>query len=298
MKAGERLHVKGPVWLLIGQRRGRFPFCHGVLIKDRTATALVDPGCGLEQLKPLAASGEVDLVINSHTHPDHCAGNHLFQDSDILVPRQAWREAGRKDLLSKRLTTSPEAARVWMKFVEREMGFQEHRPSASFVPEQEIKVGDTIIRVMHTPGHTKDHCCLYLPQHDILLSADIDLTSFGPYYGHRESDLQLLRDSVARVKELNPAVMVSSHREPLFEGIPQALDAFLEPLKTREQALLALLATEHSLAELVEASPIYGGHPFYPELLADWEGQMITKHLEELVAQSRIQATERGFLAC
>ncbi len=65
----------------------------------------------------------------------------------------------------------------------------------------------------------------------------------------------------------------------------------------RERALLELLASERSLAQLVEASPIYGGRPYYPELLADWEEQMILKHLEELERQGRIIPTGNGFLA-
>ncbi len=220
MKPGDRVQVKGPVWLLAGRQRGRFPFCHAVLIKDQGVTALVDPGCGLEVLEPLAAGGEVDLVLNSHTHPDHSAGNHLFTGCDLLVPQQAFEEAGRKDLLSRRLTTTPTAAKVWHEFVTKEIGYREHRPTASFAPDEEIKVGGTVIQVMHTPGHTKDHCCLYLPQHGVLLSADIDLTAFGPYYGHRESDLNALRDSVARIRELNPDIMVSAHRRPVYQDIP------------------------------------------------------------------------------
>lgn len=41
--------------------------------------ALAGLGLGLE---------EIDMVVNTHSHPDHCANNHLFSGAEILAPKE------------------------------------------------------------------------------------------------------------------------------------------------------------------------------------------------------------------
>jgi glyoxylase-like metal-dependent hydrolase (beta-lactamase superfamily II) len=31
---------------------------------------------------------EIDTVVNTHSHPDHCGNNHLFSRTKILVPKE------------------------------------------------------------------------------------------------------------------------------------------------------------------------------------------------------------------
>jgi len=295
LNPGEMIQVEGPLWLLAGENRGNFPCCNGVVIKDGGVTALLDPGCGPSVLEPLAASGQVDMVLNSHTHPDHCSGNHFFSGAEILIPHAAWDFGGSKLKLSERLAEPGELAKTWREFVTRAMGFEDFEPTGSFVPGQEIKIGSTILEVIPTPGHTADHCCFWLPQHGILLSADIDLTPFGPFYGHRESSLVQVRASVEKVRGLRPRVLVSAHRMPLSQGLDQAMDEYLSVLDQRERKILKLLDQEMSIPELVEASPIYGGHKSRPALTRYWEGRMIADHLDLLESRELIQATATGY---
>lgn len=188
-------------------------------------------------------------------------------------------------------------AAYWQEFVTRYMGFADQPPTGSFRDGQEIKAGGARIQVIATPGHTLDHCCFYLPERGMVLSADIDLTPFGPWYGHRESDLAQFRASIAMVKALKPRLLISSHRPPLAQGIDQALDAFLAVLDQREARLLDFLRSARTREQIVEASLIYGGYPRIADLLRYWEGQMVDKHLAELMARGLVCEGEQGFLA-
>ena len=31
---------------------------------------------------------DIDAVVNTHSHPDHCGNNHLFSESEIIVPKE------------------------------------------------------------------------------------------------------------------------------------------------------------------------------------------------------------------
>lgn len=294
MKPGQIVPVAGPVSLVVGLNNGNFPRCHAVLIQDRE-TALIDPGCGREVLEPLRES--VDLVINTHTHPDHTSGNFLFSGSDILVPIQAKESAGDIVRLSQRFTRPGRLADQWQDFVRGMIDFHEYRPTGFYEPGEEIQVGRTRIIVLHVPGHTVDHCCFYLPDHDLLISADVDFTVFGPWYGHRESDMALFRQSLAELSRLSPKITISSHREPLTNGFHEELRAFTAVMDKRAALILSLIKEEQSLAQLVDQAPIYRRFPFAERLMRFWEGRMIEEHLTELIAQGKAHRTADGFIA-
>ncbi|KIX13878.1 MBL fold metallo-hydrolase [Dethiosulfatarculus sandiegensis] len=280
------IHVIGPIWLVPGRGQGRFPFSHSVLIKDKT-TVLIDTGCGEKALMPLAESGQVDLVLISHTHPDHMALNHLFADKEILVPEMAADSGVSLEALGRRFFPDLEIRAIWKDFVRRTMGFTDCPISGTFSPSQEFDLGSTRLQVLFTPGHTIDHCCFFLPQYDVLLSADIDLTGFGPWYANPEGNIAQTRESINRLAELDPGILVSSHKGIIKKKIKESLLDYARIIDERSLAILKLLKEPQSLEQIVDAAIIYGGFPFLPKLLRHWEGQMVQKHLAELVDQGR-----------
>ena len=64
-----------------------------------------------------------------------------------------------------------------------------------------IKIGDQYsLKVIHTPGHTKGHCCFYEQNSKIAFLADIDLSSLGPWYGGLDSNvMDLETDNIVSV---------------------------------------------------------------------------------------------------
>ena len=60
------------------------------------AMADMDP-----RLRPLSKQdfdlAGIDIVVNTHLHPDHCGGNHLFAGTPIYVQRQELEDARSKD---------------------------------------------------------------------------------------------------------------------------------------------------------------------------------------------------------
>ena len=265
--------------LILGKDSGKFPYSHSILVVDEDI-ALIDTGCGIETLRRLKREYRVSCVINSHTHPDHSAGNWVFRDRPIHVPEEGFDTSGNVVALSKRFV-SERLARTWQEYAKEFMGLRDSRPTHSYNEETVFNFGKTTLKPIHTPGHTRDHYCFYEQRERILFSFDYDLTPF-PWYGHRESSLPEFRRSVKKLKALSTEVVVSSHRGKITENIDAEFDKFCRIIDERNEKILSLLESEKTVDQLVECAPIYGSFPYAESLLRYWEGQMIQRHLEEL----------------
>jgi glyoxylase-like metal-dependent hydrolase (beta-lactamase superfamily II) len=275
--------------LLAAPGGGRFPHSHSFVIRG-DVDALIDTGCGVDGLRSLRERWQPDLVVVSHSHPDHCAGLWLLQDLEILSPVQHSEIFWRLEPQSRRLA-GPDHAAAWRSYVCDVLGARDAAATDHFEHGQLLDFGTITLQCIHTPGHLDDHYVLFEPKHGVALTFDIDLTSFGPWYGHDESDIDDFLQSIDRVIDLSPRMLVSSHKGVVIEDIPGRLGRYADIVRRRDDRILALLRRPSTVTEIVDESPIYGGHPFAPALLRYWEGNMITKHLVRLATDGRVIET-------
>jgi len=290
MKHEEIEFVTDKVFLVKGKNEGRFPYSHSILISDGK-TVLIDTGCGIEILKRLKREYKIDFVINSHTHPDHSAGNWVFRDKPIYVPEEGFSTSGDIKALSERLV-SKDLASTWRRFVREYMGFKSCRPSLTYDERTVFDFGKTTLESIYTPGHTRDHYCFYERKEEILFSFDYDLSSF-PWYGHEESSIPEFEESVNKLRALFPKIVVSSHKGVITENIPAEFEKFRKILDERDEKILSLLQNEKTIDQLVRCAPIYGKFPYAESLLQYWEKQMIKKHVERLTIAGKVGETSK-----
>jgi glyoxylase-like metal-dependent hydrolase (beta-lactamase superfamily II) len=276
------------LYMLEGQAGGRFPHSHCFVI-DGDPAVLVDAGCGLDLLAELTRMWRPEMLILSHSHPDHCAGAWMLESTRILSPVQRSESFWRFAEQSLRFA-GEEVAPLWVDFVAETMGIREVEADGHFENGTVFDLGTIRLECHHAPGHTEDHYVLFEPHHGIALTFDIDLTTFGPWYGHEESDIELFLSSIQRVIELEPRMVLSSHKGLVTDDIEGRLRRFAAVIEHREARLLELLEAPRSLHELVDLSPIYGGHPYAEKPLRYWEGQMISKHLERMARRGVVSA--------
>lgn len=282
------------LFLVPGARKGRFPFSHCILA-DSTPPTLIDAGCGLGILEQLKDVTQLEQVIASHAHPDHTAGCHLLEGLPLHVPEQTALTFGQKELLADRFAEPGPLAEIWKAYVTGAMGFEDTAYTHTYGDGHVFELGHLRFTAIHAPGHTVDHMCLFEPAHGVLLSFDIDLTWFGPWYGHRESDILQFKESILKVMDLEPRVIVSSHLGIVRDNIQERLQRFLDVFDARQGAIMEMIRSRpRTLEELALFSPIYNGRAYAPELLRYWETQMIRKHLDLLAAQGRIQKEPNG----
>jgi glyoxylase-like metal-dependent hydrolase (beta-lactamase superfamily II) len=294
-RASVLTEITPSIFLIRGEKRGQFPFSHCILIRDEV-TALIDTGCGIERLRRLKAGYPPDLVINSHSHPDHIAGNWLFTGLPLLVPGQSFDWSGRIQEMSERFTGSKALAEKWRTYVREATGFQDALPTDHYEEGHCFRFGSVELLALHCPGHTLDSYCFLEPEREILLSFDIDLSPFGPWYGHPDSDIAQFEASIRRVRDLKPRIVVSSHMGIIDDDVGGRLQTYLDSFAERDQRILKFLSQERRLEEMVDHALIYRDFPYAPDLLRVWEKSMLEKHLLRLIDQGLVQKTATGYV--
>ena len=282
------------VWF--GAARGKYPQGNSLTVRGSEETLVIDPSLGL--LPHRDGFPHVDRVLNSHCHEDHVAGNHLF-------PAVPWHvhEADLPGLHSFAGFMAifgyddPQVAAGWERLVRERFHYVERPDAIPFRDGDVFELGGGVrVRVIHTPGHTRGHSALFVEPDAILYLGDIDLSSFGPYYGDAWSDLEAFERSLALVRTIEARHYATFHHigvvdRPTFLA---RLDRFTAVIADRERRLLAFLAeTPRTLDEIAEHRFVYRKSDPVP-FAAPVERRSMSQHLARLARQGRVREPEPG----
>jgi glyoxylase-like metal-dependent hydrolase (beta-lactamase superfamily II) len=282
------------IFLVEGKSVGRFPFCHSVLIRDRI-TALIETGCGREILEDIDKEFSPDVVIFSHIHPDHCAGSSVFSPERLWGPVESKGTTGNIRRMAERLVTKGLRG-DWISYMKKVPELEDFSVGNNFEDKHVFDFGDTVIEAVHAPGHTLDHYCFYCPHEKIMLTTDIDFSTFGPWYANPESDIDSFIDSINRVKGYDMEIVISSHVGVIRDGISKKFEQFLDVFEKREEQILDFLDTPRSIQDFVEEALIYKKHPYLASVLRFFEAQMAEKHLQRLVSMGLVSKEDNRFV--
>ncbi|MDW7673362.1 MAG: MBL fold metallo-hydrolase [Bacillota bacterium] len=283
--------------LLPGLNKGRFPYSNSLVIADEE-WGIIDT-CPGEKPISLVPKEKISKVINTHFHIDHVAFNYLFDQSTFYIHH-----------LDAGAFQGPEAFKGLTGFnILRDTGPHLEQRIGRYpfglegVVELKdgdmIEVGKTRITTIHTPGHCAGHCSFYVEEEDVLFSGDIDLSSFGPWYGNYASDIDQFIASVHKLIEIKPGCLVTSHAPVARENIRKRLLEYIGIIDARDEKILQILRTPGSLEDIVAEKPIFKRYPNSDKLHSFFEGKMVAKHLQRLLRDGRIQQLEENiYVAC
>jgi len=162
----------------------------------RSSNALVlDPGMGAASplMERAAAHGlRLHVIANSHGHIDHIFDNApLVRASGAplaIHPDDAYRLAGDN---------------VYGFSIERSVATLDLREG------EQVRIGDLVFDVLHTPGHTEGSACLYEQRAGILLSGDVIFAGACGRTDLPGGDESAMVASLARLaREIPPMVRV------------------------------------------------------------------------------------------
>lgn len=287
---GETMISLAPnLYYLRGKNRSRFPYCACLFVTGRDRHILIDAGMGGSLIKPVKEMG-VDLLVLTHCHVDH----RLTRREIPEVP--VWCHENEKPYMCDRdqFAVGTGLVRSGLKFSRLPARDQnifkmniEHTPADG----ERIDLGGITLETILTPGHSPGHLSFYIPEHGVLFSGDVDLTPFGPFYGHDFADLGDFIDSIDRLRRLDARTVVTGHSGPFTENLKKRFDQYEAVIYEREREILKYLDQPRPLEFFHGRNIVYRKYyekdPYID--LTKWvELVHVEKHLQYLVKTGRV----------
>lgn len=264
-----------------GKNLSRFPYCTCLYVQGRSHRILIDAGMGSKGMAQVLAAG-VDTIILTHSHIDHHLSRRLATDTPVWchLDEMPFFESTQAYFES----TGIAASGVDLSFLpaSRDDIF-DFEISRTLTDGEEIDLGGITLITLHTPGHSPGHISFFIPEHKILFAADVDLTDFGPFYGHSMADVDDFSASIDRLAGLDYRMVVTGHAGPFDRAVAvERFKAYKAMIREREGRILDFLDRPRKLEDFRESRLIYPRYPEGPELTQWFELVHIKKHLERL----------------
>jgi glyoxylase-like metal-dependent hydrolase (beta-lactamase superfamily II) len=284
----------GHVTVLFGARGGKYPHGNSLLVRGSAETLIIDPS--LSVIPRRHRLPRIDRVVNSHCHEDHIAGNHLFPDVPWHLHELDLPGIHSIDNMMAIYGYTEPIGNAFRQIVEREFHFIPRPDAVAFRDGDVFDLGGTRVRVIHAPGHTRGHCLFHIEPDDVVYLGDVDLTSFGPYYGDAWSSLEDFERTLQQVRQIEARYYATFHHIGVLEGrtaFLERLDRFAAVIQSREQRLLDFLVEPRTLDDIVAHRFVYRPQDDVP-FAAAVERRSMSQHIERLLRAGRVGEVEPG----
>ncbi|KAI9314433.1 beta-lactamase-like protein [Dichotomocladium elegans] len=222
------------VWRVLGLNPGKFTLqgTNTYLLGAGPQKMLIDSGEGIpeyipllkESLKSISSDAFISDIIVTHAHPDHYGGL--------------------KDILGSTLNDGSKGPIQ----VHKHNGAIAHRYANDFPHDIKIRplkdsqifqLDSVTLRVIHTPGHTKDHCAFWLEEEKSLFTADCILGQGTAVFEDLSEYLQGLR----RLLNLKPKRLYPGHGPVIEDGVAK-INEYIEHRLLRERQVIDVLKSD------------------------------------------------------
>ncbi len=189
-------------------------------VQGRDRDLLIDSGSGLVSLReqlPWLTQRPL-LAVASHTHFDHIAGHHEFPErlvhpaeADILARPDGDNTLSKAYVGDEMFEAHPDCPLCYAEYLVKAA------PATRLINEGDVlDLGDRVLEVLHTPGHSPGGISLWEAETGTLFSGDIVYD--GPLVDNAyHSNLEDYAKSLARLRDL-PVRTVHGGHFPSFSG--------------------------------------------------------------------------------
>ena len=224
---------------------------------------VIDPGPDLpEHIDRIAAAvgNGLRAIICTHSHPDHSPGAPMLRKA----------VGGNMPILG--LSSGPHAAENSFFVADRELADGER-----------IVVGDSTLRVIHTPGHAANHLCLVLEEDRMLFSGDHVLNGSTTVVGPPDGNMLAYLKSLRQLSEEPVDFILPAHGYVLGPA-KAAMEKLIAHRLTREAKIAAALDTVGggTLDDLVPTAYNDVNQALFPVAK-----RSLLAHLDKLVEEGR-----------
>jgi len=287
------------IFFIKGENDGRYPYSHSLLINDY----LIDTGVSDRRLKKLKSKYNVNHVLLSHWHEDHIAGNNVLDSAKFYChPKDRHIIEDITKMEKYYGTTEISTENLYDDLMEM-LNISNTKIDGLFEDNEILDLTNgSHLKVIHTPGHSAGHCCFLELNSDLAFLADLDLTSFGPWYAGIDSSVIEFEESIKKLIDMDIDIAVTSHKG-LFTGkalIKEKLHEYLSKIYERDQLILEQLSekTPRNAEDLANKNIIYKFYTMFKnyEILA--EKIMFRFHFDKFLKNNIIEPKDNGYVLC
>jgi glyoxylase-like metal-dependent hydrolase (beta-lactamase superfamily II) len=289
--------TEGSFYFIAGKDKAKYPYSNSLIIGN----ILIDTGISQEYLRKLKEIIPIKHVILSHWHEDHTAGNYLCKDAKFYIHSQDRKIVEHIQTMSAQYGIIGTPVEDQFSAFLEGFNLKNTTIAESLEDNQILEFAKPLeLQVIHTPGHSAGHCCFVERKTRIAFLADLDLTTFGPWYGCLDSNLEDFEKSIEKVKLLPIDIAITSHKGIIMgkNNIQEKLRDYGIILKNRDNRILEAL-NEHqskSVTDLVGKFLIYPSYNQFKDYLLIAERIMINFHLQKLLRKNKIELCNNGYI--
>ena len=171
---------------------------------DGEMTVLIDPGHSrhvphlFHQMEGDGISSEeIDLVILTHSHPDHFEGLEAFLNKPIKIAMNQEEERYLQ-----------ESGKLLFEMMGQPL--PEYRVDF-YLKEGELHLGKELFHVYQTPGHSPGSLSIYWPERKVLFTGDLIFHGGIGRTDFQEGNSKLLMESIEKMSTLDTELLLPGH---------------------------------------------------------------------------------------
>ncbi len=258
------------LWRLTAPNPGRMtgPGTNCYIIGGPGDYLVIDPGpkdfAHVARIHALVGK-DLKAIICTHAHQDHVPG------AEVLQSLTGAPTLGRP--------TGPDFAPEW-----------KWTPDRTLHDGDRIRVGDTTLRAIHTPGHTEHHLCLLMEEDELLLSGDHILNGSTTVIMPPDGNMRDYLASLERLKAERFDTILPAHGHVLGRAKHEIDRLIAHRLKRESKVFSAIHARPRgTLDDLVEIA-----YDDTPKVLWPVAKRSLLAHLLKLREDGRAEQTDDG----
>ncbi len=277
----------GPLEIIEGPNKSKVPFSRSLFINS-SKKVLIDTGADPKSLLNVQQRYGVDLVVNTHYHPDHTRHNYLFSNAEKWINPIEYGSSltveGIATINGVYQEWGTEGVEKWKQSVPQEWMESLGEISGTYKYEEEYLFGDVKVHFLHTPGHTEGLACPYFPELGVVFVGDYDMSSFGPWYNGTDGDIDAFVESGKRLLNLDVHTYITGHQKGLFSKaeFKQEMEKYLAIIDKRDELIDKYVRQGLNFEELTNLGIFYPKKTLTNTILKTWERSGIRKHLQRL----------------
>ncbi len=157
---------------------GHWEKVHSYLIIGSNSAALIDTGLGIGNIKEVVdeLTNLPIKVITTHVHWDHIGGHKHFKDIYVHEEDSKWLEEGLPislEQVKRNLLQQPFSQKPPNDFNIDQYSVYKGEQTVKLKDKDVIDLGNRKLQIIHTPGHSPGHICIYEKETGYIFTGDL-----------------------------------------------------------------------------------------------------------------------------